>query len=103
MAEGLASFPQETMLADRRSAIEGFGLSLEEGLAREAEIGGAVTGVGVEGATRFAAGEGRGGKGAGLVRFRAIDPHIRGQPFEIDFSTARRISTARLDSNTTWA
>ena len=26
MAEGLASFPQETMLADRRSAIEGFGL-----------------------------------------------------------------------------
>ena len=43
MAEGLASFPQETMLADRRSAIEGFGLPLEEGLAREAEIGGAVT------------------------------------------------------------
>ncbi|HEY6655009.1 MAG TPA: enoyl-CoA hydratase, partial [Solirubrobacterales bacterium] len=66
MAEGLASFPQETMLADRRSAIEGFGLPLEEGLAREAEIGGAVTGVGVEGAARFAAGEGRGGKGAGV-------------------------------------
>jgi enoyl-CoA hydratase len=66
MAEGLASFPQETMLADRRSALEGFGLPLEEGLAREAEIGGAVTGVGVEGAARFAAGEGRGGKGAGV-------------------------------------
>ena len=29
MAEGLAAFPQETMLADRRSALEGFGLSLE--------------------------------------------------------------------------
>jgi enoyl-CoA hydratase/carnithine racemase len=66
MAEGLASFPQETMLADRRSALEGFGLPLEEGLAREAEIGGAVSGVGVEGAARFAAGEGRGGEGAGV-------------------------------------
>ena len=66
MAEGLAGFPQETMLADRRSALEGFGLPLEEGLSREAEIGGAVTGVGVEGAARFAAGEGRGGKGAGV-------------------------------------
>jgi enoyl-CoA hydratase len=66
MAEGLASFPQETMLADRRSALEGFGLSLEEGLAREAEIGSAVSGVGVEGAQRFASGEGRGGAGAGV-------------------------------------
>jgi enoyl-CoA hydratase len=66
MAEGLASFPQETMLADRRSALEGFGLSLDEALAREAEIGSAVTGVGVKGAARFAAGEGRGGKGAGV-------------------------------------
>ena len=66
MAEGLASFPQETMLADRRSALEGLGLPLEEGLAREAEIGGAVTGVGVKGAARFAAGEGRGGTGAGV-------------------------------------
>src|SRR3954451_13742266 len=66
MAEGLASFPQETMLADRRSALEGFGLPLEDGLAREAEIGSAVSGVGVEGAARFAAGEGRGGKGAGV-------------------------------------
>jgi enoyl-CoA hydratase len=66
MAEGLAQFPQETMLADRRSALEGFSLSLEEGLAREAEIGGATSGVGVKGAARFAAGEGRGGAGAGV-------------------------------------
>src|SRR5262245_43862842 len=50
MAEGLAQFPQETMLADRQSALEGFGMSLEDGLAREAEIGGAVSGVGVKGA-----------------------------------------------------
>jgi hypothetical protein len=54
------------MLADRRSAFEGLGLPLEEGLAREAEIGGAVSGVGVEGAARFAAGEGRGGSGSGV-------------------------------------
>jgi enoyl-CoA hydratase len=66
MAEGLASFPQETMLADRRSALEGFGLTLQDGLAREAEIGSAVSGVGVEGAKRFASGEGRGGAGAGV-------------------------------------
>jgi enoyl-CoA hydratase len=66
MAEGLASFPQETMLADRRSALEGFGLPLDQGLSREAEIGGAVSGVGVKGAARFAAGEGRGGEGAGV-------------------------------------
>ncbi len=39
MAEGLASFPQETMLADRRAAIEGFGLPLADGIALEAEIG----------------------------------------------------------------
>jgi enoyl-CoA hydratase len=66
MAEGLAAFPQETMLADRRSALEGSGMTLEEGLAREAQIGGAVSGVGVKGAARFAAGEGRGGKGSGV-------------------------------------
>jgi enoyl-CoA hydratase len=66
MAEGLAAFPQETMLADRRSALECFGMTLEDGLAREAEIGGAVSGMGVTGAARFAAGEGRGGEGAGV-------------------------------------
>ncbi len=66
IAEGLAAFPQETMLADRRSAIEGFGLPLADGLALEAEVGGAVAAAGVEGAARFAAGEGRGGSGAGV-------------------------------------
>ena len=38
MAEGLAAFPQDTMLADRRSAIEGIGLPLADGLALEAEV-----------------------------------------------------------------
>jgi enoyl-CoA hydratase len=47
MAEGLASFPQETMLADRRSALEGFGSVARGRAALEAEIGGAVSGVGV--------------------------------------------------------
>ena len=32
MAEGLAAFPQKTMLSDRRAAIEGFGLPLDEAL-----------------------------------------------------------------------
>src|SRR2546429_1892266 len=65
LAEGLARFPQRTMLADRRAAIEGLGLTLERGLALEAEAGPAVFEDGVRGAARFAAGEGRGGAGAG--------------------------------------
>ena len=66
MAEGLAAFPQQTMLADRRAALEGFGLPLAEGLALEAEIGGEAAASGVAGAARFASGEGRGGEGAGV-------------------------------------
>ena len=40
IAEALARFPQDTMLADRRAAIEGIGLTFEEGLALEAESSG---------------------------------------------------------------
>jgi enoyl-CoA hydratase len=65
-AEALAAFPQETMLADRRSAIEGFGLPLEEGIALEADAPPEVHEVAVRGALRFAGGEGRGGAGAGV-------------------------------------
>ena len=39
-AEALARFLQDTMLADRRAAIEGIGLTFEDGLALEAENGG---------------------------------------------------------------
>ena len=39
LAEKIASFPQETMLADRRGAIEGFGLPLPEGLELEHQLG----------------------------------------------------------------
>jgi enoyl-CoA hydratase len=65
LAEGLARFPQRTMLADRRAAIEGLGMTLAEGLALEAEAGPEVFEDGARGAARFAAGEGRGGAGAG--------------------------------------
>ncbi len=64
-AEALASFPQDTMLADRRAAIEGIGLSFEEGLALESKSGQATLATAWEGAGRFAGGEGRGGAGAG--------------------------------------
>jgi enoyl-CoA hydratase len=66
VAEGLAGFPQPTMLSDRRAAIEGSGLDLEHGLALEAELGRASVATGMRGAGRFAAGEGRGAGGAGV-------------------------------------
>jgi enoyl-CoA hydratase len=65
-AEGLAAFPQETMLADRRAAIDGIGLTFEEGLAREAESARTTREAAWRGASRFAEGEGRGGTGAGV-------------------------------------
>ncbi|MDP9385639.1 MAG: crotonase/enoyl-CoA hydratase family protein [Actinomycetota bacterium] len=66
MAEGLAAFPQATMLSDRRAALEGAGLTLEDGLALEAELGIPSHAVGARGAATFAAGEGRGGAGSGV-------------------------------------
>lgn len=63
LAERLASFPQETMLSDRRAALEGAGLSLAEGLELEHRLGREVLQVAVEGAARFASGEGRHGDG----------------------------------------
>lgn len=65
-AEALAAFPQETMLADRRAAIEGVGLPLADGLALEAQAGPSVFADAQAGAARFAGGEGRGGAGAGI-------------------------------------
>jgi len=61
LAERIASFPQETMLADRRAAIEGFGQPLADGLALERQLGHEVLDVAVRGAARFAGGEGRHG------------------------------------------
>jgi enoyl-CoA hydratase len=65
IAEALARFPQETMLADRAAAIDGIGLPFSEGMEREAESGPLTFGVAAKGAARFAGGEGRGGQGAG--------------------------------------
>jgi enoyl-CoA hydratase len=65
LADGLARFPQKTMLADRRAAIEGLSLPLSEGLALEAKAGPETFADALAGAQRFAAGEGRGGAGAG--------------------------------------
>jgi enoyl-CoA hydratase len=61
LAETLAAFPQETMLADRRAAIEGLGMQLADGLALEHRLGRETLAVAVRGAARFAGGAGRHG------------------------------------------
>jgi enoyl-CoA hydratase len=66
IADGLAGFPQDTMLADRRAALQGLALSLEEGFALEARNGRPTLETAWRGAARFAGGEGRGGAGAGV-------------------------------------
>jgi enoyl-CoA hydratase len=66
MADGLAAFPQRTMLSDRRALLEGSGMPLADGLAHEAALGRASVGTGAEGAARFAGGAGRSGAGTGV-------------------------------------
>src|SRR4051794_12556825 len=61
IAEALARFPQDTMLADRRAAIEGLGMPLADGIALEAESSRTTLETAARGAARFAGGEGRGG------------------------------------------
>jgi len=63
LAETLAKFPWPTLLADRAAALAGSGLPLEHGLAIEARLGRAVLEEARRGASRFAGGEGRKGKG----------------------------------------
>jgi enoyl-CoA hydratase len=65
LANALARFPQPTMLADRRAAIEGLGMTLAQGLELESRAGPDTYRDAVQGAARFAAGAGRGGQGAG--------------------------------------
>jgi len=64
-AEALASFPQDTMLADREAAIRGIGMPFADGLKLEAQNGKKTLETAWKGAARFAGGEGRGGAGAG--------------------------------------
>jgi enoyl-CoA hydratase len=66
IAEALARFPQDTMLADRLAAIEGVGLTFEEGLRMEARSALPTLETAWRGAARFAGGEGRSGAGAGV-------------------------------------
>jgi len=62
LGEQLAAYPQETMLSDRASVYDGWGLPRDEALALEMRYGVAVVEVGRDGAARFAAGAGRGGQ-----------------------------------------
>jgi len=63
LAERIASFPQETMLADRQAAMEGFGLPLKDGIALEHRLGRETLHIALRGAQRFASGAGRHGEG----------------------------------------
>jgi enoyl-CoA hydratase len=63
LAQQLATYPQDTMLSDRASVYDGWGLERDEALALEMRYGLAVVETGRQGAERFAAGEGRGGSG----------------------------------------
>lgn len=64
LAEAITRFPRGAMRGDRLSAYEQWGLSLPDALANEYERGIAVirSGETREGASRFAGGEGRGGR-----------------------------------------
>jgi enoyl-CoA hydratase len=61
LAEQIAAYPQATMLSDRASMYDGYGLSRDEALAAEARYGQSVLRDAADGAARFAGGEGRGG------------------------------------------
>ncbi len=62
LAHELAKFPQATLRADRLSAHAQWDLPLREALHQEWERGKQCIGEGLQGAARFAAGQGRHGK-----------------------------------------
>jgi len=62
LAHQLAAFPQKTMLADRQSAYAQWDLPLPQALKQEWDRGRDCIGEGMQGAARFAAGQGRHGK-----------------------------------------
>ncbi|MDP2262488.1 MAG: crotonase/enoyl-CoA hydratase family protein [Hydrogenophaga sp.] len=62
LAQQLAGFPQATMRADRESAFQQWNLPLGEALQQEWQRGKARIPDALEGATRFAQGEGRHGR-----------------------------------------
>lgn len=64
LASVIAALPQRCLRSDRRSSFDQWGLTFDEALANETELGLATirSGETLEGAARFAAGEGRHGK-----------------------------------------
>jgi enoyl-CoA hydratase len=62
LAQALSKFPQKTMLADRASAYAQWDLPLNDALHQEWERGKHCIADGLQGATRFAGGQGRHGK-----------------------------------------
>jgi enoyl-CoA hydratase len=63
MAELIAQYPQHTVRTDRAAVYDGLGESIEQGLKIEAWHGSRSMETAMEGADRFAGGEGRGGEG----------------------------------------
>ena len=62
LAESIARFPQAAVLADRRSVVEGHGLSVQKALKKEWDVGvEAHFAEGAAGAARFSSGKGRHG------------------------------------------
>ena len=62
LAQQLAAFPQQTMLADRASAYAQWDLAMPQALHQEWERGKECIAEGLQGAGRFASGAGRHGK-----------------------------------------
>ncbi|MBA4328620.1 MAG: enoyl-CoA hydratase [Polaromonas sp.] len=62
LARQLAAFPQKTMRADRQSAYAQWDLPLPQALRQEWERGRDCLGEGLQGAARFAGGQGRHGR-----------------------------------------
>ena len=62
LARQLAAFPQETLRADRASALEGEGLALQQALLQEWQGGRECLAQALRGAARFSGGEGRHGR-----------------------------------------
>ncbi len=63
VADLIAGFPQETVRTDRAAVYDGLGEPMEQGLKIEAWHGSRALATAMEGADRFAGGEGRGGEG----------------------------------------
>ena len=63
LAEVIAAFPQAAVRSDRAAVYAGLGASLTDGLTAERRIGRMAIAEAADGASRFAAGEGRGGSG----------------------------------------